>query len=138
MEMQITFPGGARVRADFGDYSILTDQPADKGGDGSAPAPFDHFLASIGTCAGFFVNKFLTQRKLSTEGVSVVLRTTRDPETRMVTEIELDVVLPDDFPEKYERAIVNSVNLCSVKKHLLTPPRFTTTVTRRSLGGCCP
>jgi len=132
MEMQITFPGGARVRADFDGHSILTDQPVDKGGEDSAPAPFDHFLASVGTCAGFFVNKFLTQRQLSADGLSIVLRTTRDTESRMVTDIELEVILPDDFPEKYERAIVSSVNLCSVKKHLRTPPNFTTTLSRRT------
>lgn len=130
MEMKITFPGGSRVQAETGEFTIETDQPVRRGGTGTAPAPFDLFLASLGTCAGFFVNKFLEQRKLSTEGVQLVLRTTRDPETHMVSQVDFEVALPAGFPEKYERAIAHAIDLCSVKKHLLEPPAFTTTLVR--------
>jgi putative redox protein len=67
MEMEITFPGGARVDASFGSYSVKTDQPPMGGGDGSAPTPFATFLASIGTCAGIYVLGFLRQRGLPTK-----------------------------------------------------------------------
>ncbi|MCP3978500.1 MAG: osmotically inducible protein OsmC [bacterium] len=130
MEMRIGFPGGERVEAEYGSFTIRTDQPAHKGGEGTAPAPFDYFLASIGTCAGFYVHKFLRQRDLPTQGVHVVLRTTKDTERRMIEQIDLDIVVPDDFPEKYEKAIVRAVDQCTVKRHILTPPRFSTTVNR--------
>jgi ribosomal protein S12 methylthiotransferase accessory factor len=129
--VKITFPGGARVNADYRGFTIKTDQPERFGGDGTAPAPFDYFLASIGTCAGFYAHNFLTQRNLSTEGLELSLNATTDPDTRMVSGVELEVTLPEDFPKKYERAIVNAINLCSVKKHLLTPPAFSTTLARR-------
>lgn len=130
MQMKITFPGGERVHAETKGYTIETDQPAHLGGEGAAPSPFDYFLASIGTCAGFYVHRFLKQRDLPTDDVVVALRSSRDPETRMVTEIELNVSLPDGFPAKYEKAIVRAVDQCTVKRHLLAPPRITTTLDR--------
>ncbi len=67
MEMEITFPAGARVNAHFGSFTINTDQSPQGGGKGSAPSPFATFLASIGTCAGIYVLSFLKQRGLPTE-----------------------------------------------------------------------
>ena len=128
MEMQFTFPGGSRVDASFKDFVVSTDQPARNGGDNTAPSPFDYFLASIGTCAGFYAHKFLEQRQLSTAGLSLALRTTHDKESGMIREILLSLSLPADFPAKYRQAIVNAINQCSVKKHLEHPPEFRTEV----------
>ncbi len=128
MEMKISFPGGSRVDATFDRYTVRTDQPVRRGGEGSAPAPFDLFLASIGSCAGFYVLKFLEQRNLPTDKVRLNLETHKNPETRHVDEIVLEVHLPDEFPAKYRRAIVNSVNLCSVKRHLIDPPEIRTEI----------
>jgi len=118
MEMEIVFPGGARVDAVMGDMVVTTNQ------DGSAPAPFGLFLASIGTCAGIYVLSFCKQRGLSTEGVKVVQRVHTNPTTRMVDQVELDIVVPPDFPEKYHTALVRAANQCAVKKHLENPPVF--------------
>jgi ribosomal protein S12 methylthiotransferase accessory factor len=112
------------VDALYKGFTIHTDQPVKYGGDGSAPAPFDLFLASIGTCAGFYVQKFLESRGLSTDGVHIDLVTVKDPERKMLSEISLRVVLPENFPRKYERAIVAAVNQCSVKQHIAAPPQF--------------
>ena len=128
--MKITFPGGARVNAEHKGFTIKTDQSERSGGDGSAPAPFDYFLASIGTCAGVYAHNFLTHRNLSTVGLQLTLNTTKDPDTRMISNVELEVKLPEGFPKKYERALINAINLCSVKKHILTPPGFSTTLVR--------
>jgi ribosomal protein S12 methylthiotransferase accessory factor len=124
MDMTVTFPGGARVDAEFGPHIIRTDQPAHAGGEGSAPAPFSLFLASIGTCAGIYVLSFLRQRGLPTDGVQVVQRILPDPRTGMVGSIELDIQVPPDFPEKYREALVRAASQCAVKKHLENPPRF--------------
>jgi ribosomal protein S12 methylthiotransferase accessory factor len=130
--MKITFPGGARVEAEYKGFVIKTDQPIRFGGDGSAPTPFDHFLASIGTCAGFYVHRFLVQRNLRSDEVQLMLSTTKDPESGRVTRVDFQVELPEGFPRKYERAIVNAMNLCTVKQHIQDPPEFTTTLTCRS------
>jgi putative redox protein len=124
MEMQITFPGGARVDASFGPYTVGTDQPAKYGGDDSAPTPFQLFLASIGTCAGIYVLGFCRQRGLSTEGVRVVQRLRTDAATGMVAQIDIEIIVPPGFPEKYHSALVRAAEQCAVKKHLEAPPQF--------------
>ena len=124
MEMQVYFPGGKRVYADYGRFTIETDQPARGGGDDSAPAPFDLFLASIGTCAGIFALGFMQQRGIDPEGSKLLMRPQFDPQVGLITKIDLELTLPAGFPEKYQSAIVNAMNLCSVKKHLHQPPAF--------------
>ncbi len=125
MEMEISFPGGARVDAAFGSFSIQTDQPPQGGGTGSAPTPFALFLASIGTCAGIYILGFCRQRNIPAENIRIRQRIEFDPETHMVGHIALDIVLPPDFPAKYAPALVNTAKLCAVKKHLENPPAFT-------------
>ena len=129
MEMKVYFPGGKRVYADYGGFTIETDQPARGGGDDSAPAPFDLFLASIGTCAGIFALGFMQQRGIDPAGSSLRMTPQFDPDVGLVTRIDLDLRLPDGFPEKYESAIVNAMNLCTVKKHLHQPPEFAISAT---------
>jgi putative redox protein len=124
MEMEITFPGGARVDANFGGLSVKTDQPVQGGGDGSAPTPFATFLASIGTCAGIYVLGFCQQRSIPTDGIKIVERMQTDRTTGLVGQIDLDIQLPADFPEKYKAAVIRSAEQCAVKKHLENPPRF--------------
>ena len=129
MDMEVYFPGNKRVHARYKGFVIETDQPVDSGGDGSAPAPFDLFLASLGTCAGIYVLSFLQQRSLSTEGAGIVMRTERDPETRSVSRVAMEIRVPADFPEKYTDAVIRAAEMCAVKRHLDNPPAFDTHVT---------
>ena len=122
MEMMIDFPGGARVDAHFGPFTVATDQPPMGGGSGSAPTPFATFLASIGTCAGIYVLGFCQQRGISTEGIRILQRMHTNPASRMVDRIELEILLPPDFPDKYKASVVRSAELCAVKKHFENPP----------------
>lgn len=124
MEMFIDFPGGVRVDAHFGPYTVPTDQPPMGGGTGSAPTPFATFLASIGTCAGVYVLGFCQQRGLSAEGIRLVQRMQTNPLTRMVEKIDLEIQVPPDFPENYRPALARSAELCAVKKHFESPPKF--------------
>jgi len=102
--MDVRFPGGLRVEALHDGYRILTDQPAAMGGGGTAPSPFDLFLASIGTCAGFYALRFCQQRHLETEGLALTLTAGRDPAHHRVATVRLDIALPRGFPEKYRGA----------------------------------
>lgn len=120
MEILIDFPGGSRVDAHFGKFTLPTDQPP----AASAPTPFEVFLSSIGTCAGIYVLGFCQQRGLSTEGIKIVERVHSNPLTHMVDEIDIDILIPATFPEKYRDSLIRSAELCKVKKHLEQPPRF--------------
>ena len=122
--MEITFPGGVAVEARFADFSVRTDQPVASGGQNSAPAPFDLFLTSMGTCAGLFVLLFCQQRQLPTDGLKLSLETERDDERHRLSKVRIAILLPPDFPEKYRRAVIRAANQCSVKRAILDPPEF--------------
>lgn len=124
MEMVIDFPGGARVDAHFGPFTVRTDQPYQGGGQDSAPTPFATFLASVGTCAGIYVSGFCRQRGIPTDGIRLVQRLEINPLNGMVVKILLDIQLPPDFPEKYKAAVIRSADQCAVKKHFEQPPQF--------------
>ncbi len=114
-EFMITFPGGARVDAQVGDMVIRTDQPVRGGGEGSAPAPFDLFLASMGTCAGIYVLSFCQQHGLSADDVHLTQVVETDPATHLLSAVRLTIHVPADFPKKYEAALIRSAELCAVK-----------------------
>ncbi len=122
--MKIIFEGKKKIIAEFNGHRIVTDQPVRGGGEGSAPAPFDLFLASIGTCAGIYVKSFCDQRGISTEGISLEQEMKFNPQTHLISDLEIRILLPADFPEKYKEAVVNSANLCAVKRHLHNPPNM--------------
>lgn len=124
MEMIINFPGGSKVDAHFNEFAVKTDQPAGSGGEGSAPTPFEIFLASIGTCAGIYVLGFCKQRGIPSDGIRIVQRTHKDPETGMIGQIDIEIQAPPDFPEKYLPALIRSADQCKVKHHLEHPPKF--------------
>jgi putative redox protein len=120
MEMIIDFPGGSRVDAHFGSFTVATDQPP----VASAPSPFEVFLSSIGTCAGIYVLGFCNQRHLPTEGIRIVEQINHSRVTGMVETIGLEIQIPAEFPEKYRDSLIRSAELCAVKKHLENPPKF--------------
>jgi putative redox protein len=118
MEIVIDFPEGKRVDAHLGSMTVKTDQ------NGVDPTPFTLFLVSIGTCAGIYVLGFCQQRNLPTRGVQLLQRVHRNPVSKMIEKIDLEIQVPPEFPERYYSALVNSANLCAVKKHLENPPEF--------------
>ena len=124
MDMEITFPGGQKVDALYKGFTICTDQSKKDGGDESAPAPFDMFLASIGACAGIYVLRFCQKRNLDTQGLKLFLRKQIDHEMKMIDKITLEIILPAGFPEQYRAAVIKAADLCPVKKHIINPPDF--------------
>jgi ribosomal protein S12 methylthiotransferase accessory factor len=124
MEIDISFPGGKRVDAQFGPHLIRTDQSADAGGEGSAPEPYLLFLASLGTCAGIFVLSFCQKRGLSTEGLKLSQSMEWDPVSHKLQLVRLALHLPPGFPEKYREAVIRAADQCAVKRVLMDPPQF--------------
>ncbi|HSO66939.1 MAG TPA: OsmC family protein [Desulfatirhabdiaceae bacterium] len=124
MEMIISFPGGKKVSSTYKGFTVKTDQSVGEGGEGTAPEPFDLFLASIGTCAGIYVSSFCAERQIDSTGLKVILHFQRHATTHMVEQIDIDIQLPSHFPPKYKKAVVKSAELCFVKKHLISPPQF--------------
>jgi putative redox protein len=126
MDITITFPGGKKVNAEVNGMVIPTDQPKLQGGDNSAPSPFLHFLASIGTCAGIYVLSFCQERKIPTDRITLSERleyTTVDGKSTLSKNV-LDINVPPDFPEKYHKALIKVADQCAVKKTMMNPPLF--------------
>ena len=120
--MEMTFPGGVAVEAHFEGTTIRTDQPVRDGGGGTAPAPFELFLASIGTCAGLYALRFCQERRIPTDGMAVSMAWERNPATKLISDMKIQISLPPGFPEKYRTAVVRAADQCAVKKHLVEAP----------------
>lgn len=124
MEIHVQSPGGLLVDARFGDFKISTDQPVADGGTNSAPSPFDLFLASLATCAGYYVAAFCRERDLPTEGIALKMINDWNDQSHLAENITIDITLPAEFPEKYRRAVMRAAGMCKVKRHLEKPPEF--------------
>jgi ribosomal protein S12 methylthiotransferase accessory factor len=122
MDILITFPGGKRVDAHFDGVSVATDQPVAVGGTSSAATPFDLFLASLGTCAGYYALAFCQARGLPTEGLRLIEHVGFDPATHLPASIDLELRLPPGFPEQYRAGVVRAAEHCKVRKVLDAPP----------------
>jgi putative redox protein len=122
--MEITFEGGKVITAHTHGHQIRTDQPLDNGGGNNAPAPFDLFLASIGTCAGIYVKSFCDNRGISTDGMKIIQHHEWNQETGLPVRIRLEIKLPSGFPEKYKASLIHVADLCKVKKTIANPPEF--------------
>lgn len=124
--LTVTLPGGRRVDAQVGAHVVRTDQPLDNGGTDTAPSPFQLFLASLGTCAGIFVQGFCARRQIPTENIRIEQRMEFDADGGL-TSVSLEILLPPDFPEKYREAVIKVAEQCSVKKAISAQPAFRVT-----------
>ena len=104
---------------------VATDQATESGGNGSAPEPFDYFLASLATCAGIYVLGFCQKRDIPYDGISLTQSWEREEKTKRLANVRISIEVPSDFPEKYRDALVRVANQCTVKKTLENPPEFT-------------
>lgn len=129
MKIEVSFEGKKGVNANFGGFIVKTDQPVESGGEGSAPTPFELFLASIATCAGVYIKSFCDNRGLPTENIKIFQNAEYDETTQMATKLNIEIIVPESFPENYRDALINVAGKCKVKKHILNPPQFNTFVT---------
>lgn len=127
MSIRVTFPGGKRVDAEFGSQVIRTDQSVAGGGEGSAPEPFELFLASLATCAGIYVLGFCQSRGIPTEGLGLVQHHRFDEATHRLNRVEIELTLPKGFPERYRSSVIQAAVNCKVKKVLMSPPEIVVT-----------
>lgn len=123
--MTVSFPGGKKVNARYNGFEIATDQEVELGGDGSAPEPFDYFLASLATCAGIYVLGFCQKRGIPYDAISLTQSWDLEEKTKRLTHVRIAIEVPSDFPEKYRNALARVANQCKVKKTLENPPEFT-------------
>ena len=129
MDIVVRFPGGKKVDACFEGFVVQTDQSLNDGGCGEAPEPFSLFLSSIGTCTGIYVLRFCEQRNISTDDMSLLLKTSKGDDG-LIDTITVSICVGEDFPEKYMNALVKAASLCTVKRLLDKPPTIQLSVQR--------
>ncbi|PFG08243.1 OsmC domain/YcaO domain-containing protein [Marinobacter sp. LV10MA510-1] len=124
MEINVNFLDNLRIEAKFDDFSVIADQPIRYKGDGSAPGPFDYFLASSALCAAYFVRVYCIARNIPTNNIRLSQNNIVDPENRYNQIFKIQVELPEDISDKDRQGIVRSIDRCTVKKVVQTGPEF--------------
>ncbi|RUO52364.1 OsmC domain/YcaO domain-containing protein [Pseudidiomarina homiensis] len=124
MEIKVNFLDNLRLEAKFDDFTVVTDQPIRYKGDGSAPSPFDYFLASSAMCAAYFVKVYCLSRDIPTENIRLSQNNIVDPENRYNQIFKIQVELPEDISDKDRQGILRSIDRCTVKKVVQTGPEF--------------
>lgn len=124
MEIKVNFLDNLRLEAKFDDFSVIADQPIRYKGDGSAPSPFDYFLASSALCAAYFIKVYCNSRDIPTDGIRVAQNNIVDPEDRYNQIFQIQVELPESLSEKDRTGILRSVERCTVKRVIQTGPEF--------------
>ena len=124
MEIKVNFLDKLRQEAKFDDFTVIADQPIRYKGDGSAPGPFDYFLASSALCAAYFVKLYCDTRQIPTENIRLSQNNIVDPENRYKQTFKIQVELPPDISAKDRLGILRSIDRCTVKKVVQTGPEF--------------
>jgi len=124
MEIKVNFLENLRLEAKFDDFTVVTDQPIRYKGDGSAPSPFDYFLASSALCAAYFVRVYCKARDIPTENIRLSQNNIVDPENRYNQIFRIEVELPENISDKDRQGILRSIDRCTVKKVVQTGPEF--------------
>jgi len=120
----VEFGDNVKIAAHLDGLSVPTDQSVKEGGDGTAPNPFQLFLASLATCAGYYAKQFCDKRAISTEGLGLSVRCEFAEKEYRIENIIYELTLPEGFPEKYVSAIHRAIDLCTVKRHVCNAPAF--------------
>ena len=124
MEIKVNYLDNLRQEAKFDDFSVIADQPIRYKGDGSAPGPFDYFLASSALCAAYFVKVYCAARDIPTDNIRLSQNNIVDPENRYKQIFKIQIELPADISEKDRQGILRSIDRCTVKKVIQTGPEF--------------
>jgi ribosomal protein S12 methylthiotransferase accessory factor len=124
MEINVNFLENLRLEAKFDDFTVVTDQPIRYKGDGSAPSPFDYFLASSALCAAYFVRVYCLARDIPTENIKLSQNNIVDPENRYNQIFQIQVELPESISDKDREGILRAIDRCTVKKVVQTGPEF--------------
>ncbi|MGM3422290.1 OsmC domain/YcaO domain-containing protein [Pseudomonas sp. MS15a(2019)] len=124
MEIKVNFLDNLRLEAKFDDFSVIADQPIRYKGDGSAPGPFDYFLASSALCAAYFVKLYCQTRDIPTDNIRLAQSNIVDPENRYKQTFKIQVELPADLSDKDRQGILRSIDRCTVKKAVQAGPDF--------------
>ena len=123
IELKVTLEGNKKVSTHIGDHLIMTDQPEKNGGSNTAPAPYDLFLASIATCAGFYIQSYCDNKNIDSSGIEITLKVRRDAK-KVINGFVTTIHVPEEIPEKLHGVLKKVASQCAVKKTIMNNPEF--------------
>lgn len=124
MQIKVRYLENLRLEASFDDFKVIADQPVRYKGDGTAPGPFDYFLASSALCAAYFVKVYCQARNIPTDDISITQDNIVDPENRYQQTFRIRAEIPESLSEKDRQGIINSIERCTVKRVIQNSPDF--------------
>jgi len=130
VQVDVAFPDHESITARSGELSFKIGLPPDEGGDPDAYGPFDLLLSALALCTGHHVRAFLQQRGFPISDAGLIVRAERGGESHMLEPVTMEVRVPEDFPQKYEDALVRAMGLCLIRMQLGRQPDIQTVVVR--------
>jgi len=125
MKIEVKLLDGVKVEAKLNNHTILSDQNIQDGGEDKAPNPFEYFTSSLAMCVGFYVNSFCKKRNINTDGIVITqVDDSINEENYYQRKFNIDIKLPDSFPDKYKEALLKTAQNCTVKKVIQNNPEF--------------
>lgn len=132
MRVDVEYGEGKKINAHFNGFTVNSDQSVASGGDASFPEPFDYFDTALALCAGHYVKSFCDKREIPMKGIKIVQNSSKDTEDSYKRKYVIDIELPEDFPDKYIKAVELAASGCAVKKVVTTGPDFELNVSKKS------
>lgn len=131
MSFTVNLEGRKQVSIQIGGHRVMTDQPVKQGGGDSSPAPYDLFIASIGTCARFYVQSYCESKGIDASGIRITLSLQRDPETKKISGFVTTIYILEELPKKLHSALKRVAEQCAVTKTIIANPEFIVETTSR-------
>lgn len=128
MKLKIKYGGGEKIITEVRDHKVICDQSIDDGGENKAPNPFEYFFVSIGACTATYVYRFCKVRKIDRENITVDLSLGYDDTGKIGNKVNVKINVPDDFPNKYKKALIKAASQCSVKRFIQSEPDINITI----------
>lgn len=128
--MLVSFPGGEKVNVDFDGYSVKTDQSIEHGGEATSPNPFQYLFVALAAYAGHSASSFYLKRGVDTQKMKLEFNYQVEPDTKLLTNVEIFLNVDSSFPEKYDKAVLKAIDLCTVKKQIRPEVNFKSTIKR--------
>lgn len=122
MEVTIEHLGGVQFEVKARQHRIVCDQPVENGGFDEGMTPPELLLASLGSCAGFYLAQYLKKHHLATEGTVVRISAKKAVNPPRLNDFRIEVEIPSAIGDQHSAGIDEAVRHCLIHNTLLNPP----------------
>ena len=128
MEVVINHLGDVQFEVKARNHTVYCDQPVEAGGCNEGMTPPELFLASLGTCAGYYAAQYAKGHRLPTEGLRVRVTAEKVKSPARLDDLRILVEYPSALDERHREGLLRAVHSCLIHNTLLAPPKITTEI----------